>query len=193
MIVREYLAGIRERLAAGNISDPSIESELLLRQALGVSTVELYLLYDDDLAPTCRRDAETLIQRRLAGEPLAYIRGRQDFYDLEFYVRPSVLIPRPETEILVEKAIHLADAFASPVIADIGVGSGVIAITLAKHLPQAEIIAIDISPMALDIARLNAGRHSLADRIVFLQGNLMSPLNTQIDILVANLPYVKSD
>jgi release factor glutamine methyltransferase len=116
MIVKEYLAGARERLAEENISDPSIESELLLRQALGVSTVELYLLYDDELAPVHQQAAEELIRRRLAGEPPAYIRGKQDFYGLEFYVRPSVLIPRPETELLVEKAIHLAEDFPSPII-----------------------------------------------------------------------------
>jgi release factor glutamine methyltransferase len=191
MIVKEYLAVARQRLAEENISDPSIESELLLRQALGVNMVELYLLYDDDLAPTHQQAAEELIQRRLTGEPMAYIRGKQDFYGLEFYVRPSVLIPRSETELLVEKAIHLAEPFPSPIIADIGVGSGVIAVTLAKHLPQAEIFAIDISPVALEIARLNAGCHGVADRIVFLHGSLLSPLNKQVDILVANLPYVK--
>jgi release factor glutamine methyltransferase len=192
MIVKEYLARSRERLAGENISDHSIESELLLRQALSVSTIELYLLYDGELTLTQQQTAEELIQRRLSGEPSAYIRGEQDFYGLEFYVRPSVLIPRPETELIVEKAIHLAEAFSSPIIADIGVGSGVIAVTLAKYLPLAEIFAIDISRRALDIARLNAERHGLANRIVFLHGSFFSPLTATFDILVANLPYVKS-
>jgi release factor glutamine methyltransferase len=193
MTVKEYLAGARERLAAANIPEPSIESELLLRHALGVSTVELYLLYDDELTPAYREAADALIERRLAGEPAAYILGKQDFYGMEFYVRPSVLIPRPETELLVEKAMRLAEAYASPVIADIGVGSGAIAVVLAKHLPHAVIFAADISPVALDIARLNAGRYNLGDRIVFLESDLLASLPEPVDILVANLPYVKSN
>jgi len=128
----------------------------------------------------------------LAGTPSAYITGKREFYGLTFYVNESVLIPRPETELLVAQVLTMAGNHPNPIIADIGTGSGAIAITIARHLPQAIIYAVDISPAALATAQHNAHHHAVANAITFLQGNLLSPLPKAVDIIAANLPYVKS-
>lgn len=137
-----------------------------------------------------------LIERRAAGEPLQYITGHQEFYGLDFRVTPAVLIPRPETEILVERTIKLMnDSMPSPLIVDVGTGSGCIAVILAVNVPQARVIAIDLSAAALEVARINAERHGANDRIEFLQGDLVEPLKTHhlensVDVLASNPPYV---
>lgn len=133
----------------------------------------------------------SLIQRRAAGEPVQYIVGETEFYGLPFRVTRDVLIPRPETEHLVEKAIQLAQQFERPRIVDVGTGSGAIAVALAHNLPQAEIAAIDISPRAIDIAQENASRNGVANRIRCLYGDLLAPVaSEQFDIVVSNPPYV---
>jgi len=130
-----------------------------------------------------------LIQRRLTGEPIQYIIGETEFYGLAFRVTPEVLIPRPETEHLVEKVIELAASFPSPRIVDIGTGSGAIAVALSHHLPKAGLTAIDLSESALTIARENAERNAVI--IYFLQGDLLNPVaGEQFDIVVSNPPYV---
>jgi release factor glutamine methyltransferase len=132
-----------------------------------------------------------LIEQRLNGEPIQYILGETEFYGLPFHVTRDVLIPRPETEHLVEKVIELAALFAGPRIVDVGTGSGVIAIALAHHLPQASITAIDLSASALTIARENAKPNGVTHRIRFLQGDLLAPIaDEQFEIVVSNPPYV---
>jgi release factor glutamine methyltransferase len=170
---------------------PSLESELLLRQALKLSRVELYLDFDLKLSPQQETAFWGLVKRRLAGEPTAYISGHREFYGLDFAVTPSVLIPRPETELLVEKAINLARSYSLPTIADIGSGCGAIAISLALKLPRAKIYATDISASALKVARANCLKHSVTNRVSFLQGNMLEPLPRPVDLIVSNLPYVK--
>jgi len=134
---------------------------------------------------------EDAVDRLLAGEPLAYITGRQAFFGLDFHVDPCVLIPRPETELLVEHAISwLKTHPESKNIVDIGTGSGVIAITLAHHFPHLEITAIDISPDALEVARINAAFYNVNQQIEFIQGNLLEGITYRFDLILANLPYI---
>jgi len=134
-----------------------------------------------------------LVERRLLGEPIQYILGETEFYGLPFLVTPGVLIPRPETEHLVEKALEVATQFMAPRIVDLGAGSGAIAVTLAHKLPHAQITAIDLSFAALAVARENAERNGVSSRIRFLCGNLLAPVaEERFEIVVSNPPYVPS-
>jgi len=132
-----------------------------------------------------------LVDRRLVGEPIQYITGEAEFYGLPFHVTRDVLIPRPETEHLVEKALALAANFARPHVVDVGTGSGAIAVALAHKLPAAQITAIDLSAPALSVARENAGQNNVASRIRFLEGDLLRPVaEDRFEIVVSNPPYV---
>ena len=190
MTLKQALNRARGILAAHNIEDARLESELLLRHTLKISRVQLYLDADRDLSPTQQQTFWHLIKRRLDGEPTTYITGHREFYGLDFYVSPDVLIPRPESELLVEKALDLARNQPLSTIAEIGTGCGAIAISLALKLPQAKIYATDISAPALKIARFNCQRHQVANRICLLHGDMLDPLPEPADLIVANLPYV---
>ena len=132
-----------------------------------------------------------LIERRLGGEPIQYITGETEFYGLPFHVDRNVLIPRPETEHLVERVLALAENFERPRIVDVGTGSGAIAVALAHKLPAAQVTAVDVSKSALAVARGNAERNRVADRIRFLEGDLLGPVaGEQFDFVVSNPPYV---
>lgn len=133
-----------------------------------------------------------LIQRRIEHEPTAYITGHKEFFGIDFKVSPSTLIPRPDTELLVETAIELANiAFPqSCLIADVGTGCGAIAIALALHFPQAKIYATDISAAALELAKSNCRKHRVSNRVRLLQGDLLEPLPEPVQLIVANLPYI---
>ena len=190
MSLRQALKEAKRILAANDIPDAALESELLLRHLLGISRVQLYLDLDDPLAREQEEAYRRLVEHRTAGQPSAYITGRREFYGLEFTVDSRVLIPRPESELLVEEAIRLARNYDNPIIADIGTGSGAIAICLAVALPQAVIYASDISTAALEVAAANCRRHGVAGRVQLLTGDLLTPLPQPVDIIVANLPYV---
>ncbi len=135
-----------------------------------------------------------LVNRRCSHEPVAYLVGHKEFFGLDFAVTPAVLVPRPETELLVELALeHVADRNKSLWIADVGTGSGVLAISLAVHLPRARVVATDISAQALQLARHNAHRHGVSDRVMFVQTDLLSPLQASFDLVLANPPYLCKD
>jgi release factor glutamine methyltransferase len=181
------------------VADPHLrdqaarDAELLLLHALQVTRVTLLAHPDRELTPGEQAVYEDTITRRLRHEPIQYITGQQEFYGLLLNVTPAVLIPRPETEHLVEAVLKLLPTNRPLKIADIGTGSGAIAIALAVHLPNAEIVALDISTEALAIAAANAREHDLADRIRFLQSDLLSALNDEaeaFDAVVSNPPYV---
>ena len=215
--LRAAARAARDRLLAARVAqdevEAEIEAEVLLRHAIdpeqGVSKAYLYARYEDDIATEVAERYAEAIGRRLSREPTAYITGRREFYGLDFLVTPDVLIPRPETEQLVETAIKLAQALepARPTrasgravrrparlrIADIGTGSGAIAVALAKALPQAEIYATDVSRAALAVAQGNARRHGVERRIAFCVGHMLTPLHDYVDLIVANLPYVTTD
>jgi len=189
--IKQALSRAREILVANNIEDPSLESELLLRHALKISQVQLYLGLEHELSPEQDKKFWHLIERRLNHEPTAYITGHRQFYGLDFYVDPSVLIPRPESELLVEKALKLAQNQAVSTIAEVGTGCGAIAISLALSLPQAKIYATDISAAALKVALFNCQKHGVMNRIRLLEGDMLDPLPEAVDLIVANLPYVR--
>ncbi len=192
MALKETLRSARILLNDRQIEDASLESELLLRQALGISRVELYTNLDITLDSRQEEVFWNMVSRRIEGEPLSYITGHREFYGLDFIVTPDVLIPRPETELLVEKALAVAGDYNAPVIADIGTGSGCIAVSLAVNLPHAQIFASDISRRALKIAYANCRKQGVQDNIDLVHGDLVRPLAGRFDIIVANLPYVKS-
>jgi len=189
--LKQALSRAREILVANSIEDAPLECELLLRHVLKISRVQLYLGLDQELSPEQEETFWRLIKRRLSHEPTAYIVGHREFYGLDFYVDSSVLIPRPETELLVEKAITLGQKHTVFTIADVGTGCGAIAITLALNLPRAKIYATDISALALKAAQINCQKHGVANRICLLQGDMLDPLPEPVDLIIANLPYVR--
>jgi release factor glutamine methyltransferase len=168
---------------------------VLRKNAPGPNLAWLIAHDGEPLAPDAADTFCDLVERRLFGEPMQYIVGEAEFYGLSFHVNRDVLIPRPETEHLVEKAIALASEFARPRIVDVGAGSGAIAVALTHALPFAHVTATDISAAALAVAKSNAARNGVADRVRFLEGDLLEPVaGEQFDIVVSNPPYVpKSD
>lgn len=191
-LVSECVLDAAEKLADGiDPLRPLADAELLLTHLAGKNRAWLLAYWHDELVPDCSEAYRALIDRRLAGEPIQYILGVTEFYGLPIRVNPAVLIPRPETEHLVEEALKRAANFAHPRVVDIGTGSGCIAVALARHLPQAAITAIDISANALALARENANLNAVSDRIRFLEGDLMTPVAGEtFDIIVSNPPYV---
>ncbi len=201
MTFRQALDRARDSLARSpNIDNPSLVAEILLRHVLQISRVQLYLDLNHELSLEKEKELQQVIDRQLRGEPVAYITRHREFYGLDFYVDPRVLIPRPESELLVEQALVYIQNNPAALIADIGTGSGAIAISLAVNLfrssrssspPQARIYAIDISPQALEVARLNCQKHDVVEKIKLLQGDLLKPLPEPVDLIIANLPYVQ--
>jgi len=189
MIVEQALEHARRALAGGD--EAYLESQLLLMQALGIDRVQLYTSLEYELTRGEEAALRGLLERRLGGEPMAYIRGRREFCGRDFRVCPGVLIPRPESELLVEQAIEIARSRPVTAIADIGTGAGCVAISLALALPEVIIYASDISPDALAVAESNCRRHGVIDRVRLLEGDLLSPLPGAVDIIAANLPYVR--
>lgn len=169
------------------------DAETLLLHLIGKNRAWLLAHLDDEFGGCKSIGYAQLIDRRLAGEPIQYITGECEFYGLPFCVNHDVLIPRPETEHLIEKVLELAVGFERPRIVDVGTGSGAIAIALAHHLPAAQITATDLSAAALQVARGNAERNSVAGRIRFLEGDLLTPvMGEKFDFVVSNPPYVAS-
>ncbi len=182
---RHYLAGL-------GLEEAALEAEVLLMHQAGISRAYLYS-HREDAAPVEFGVAyQTLLDRRAAREPLAYITGTREFFGLEFRVDRRVLIPRPETEMLVEECLGQLgqDSRPFPILADIGTGSGAIAVALAHHLPGARVYATDISAEAIDVASINCARHGVRERVTLVEGNLLEALPEPVDVILANLPYV---
>ena len=184
------------RLAATGCATPRLDAELLLMEVLGWSREDLYRSPETALDASETERAEALVARRERGEPVAYLIGRREFWSLDFSVTPDVLIPRPETEHLVEAVVDFLESRAgSQRILDLGTGSGAIAVCVAKECPRAEVWATDVSAVALEVARENARRHGVGHRIRWLQGDLFTPLRGSagsFDALVSNPPYIPS-
>ena len=191
MTIKQALHKATETLTLNRFEEAALEAELLLRHLLGIGRAELHIRLEDSLSPEQTAELDRLIRRRLSHEPIAYITGHKEFFGLDFRVSADTFIPRPETELLVEKALELAGNRTSPIqaIADVGTGCGAIAIALAVHLPQVEVYAVDISTAALEVATLNCERHRVTGRVHLLQGDLLQPI-TGLDLILANLPYV---
>ena len=192
MTVRSWLEQGESRLRAGPHPERAQhDAEMLLRHLLGWDRAYLLTHPLEVLSAAGAVRYYALIDRRLNGEPIQYITGETEFYGLPFRVTRDVLIPRPETEHLVEKVIELAGGFAGPRIVDVGTGSGAIAVALTANLPQATIAATDISAAALNVARANAERNGVARRVRFLEGAWLTPVEKELfEIVVSNPPYV---
>jgi release factor glutamine methyltransferase len=182
-------------LTLAGADSPRLTAEVLLAHVLRVTRTQL-LSRPERLVPQPRlAEYQTLVVRAAAGEPLAYLAGHREFYGLDFLVDSRVLIPRPETELLVDLALSHPHTHTPTHILDVGTGSGCIAVALAVHLPSAHITAIDISEAALTLARQNAQRHGVAERIDFVQSDLLSDFGlgtSDFGLLTANLPYIPS-
>lgn len=192
MTLAQALSVASRMLSSGGIENAPLVCELLLRHVLKISKVQLYLDLDQILTLEQEEAFRQLVQRSLNGEPVAYITAHREFYGLDFYVDPRVLVPRPESELLVDMALDTAKRHDISSIADIGTGCGAIAISLALNLPKANIYATDISTSALDVAIINRQKYRLEKRIRFLQGDLLEPLPESVDLIIANLPYVRN-
>lgn len=196
MTLREALQQGAGQLRAANVPSPVLAAELLLLHVLEVDRAWLYAHAADALESASARRFLELISRRAAGTPTQYLIGRQEFWGLDLEVTPDVLIPRPETEHVVEVALARLGQGRSRAplqIADVGTGSGCLALALASELPRARVFASDVSPRALAVARRNAARHGLAARIAFVQANLLAAFRPgSLDLIVSNPPYVAS-
>lgn len=175
---------------------PRLDAETLLAETLGCQRIELYTTFDSVPGDQVRTAFRQLVRRRAEGMPVAYLVGRREFYSLSFRVTPDVLIPRPETELLVVALLDLArkrPADREITVCDVGTGSGIIAVCAAKHLPAARVTAIDVSPAALEVARTNAAEHGVEDRIELVESDLFAavPAERRFDFIVSNPPYVR--
>lgn len=192
--IAETLKLASKQLREASVANDLLDAQTLLAEALGKDRTYLIVNFNEQLSDELLAAYQSLIARRASGEPLQYITGHQQFFGLEFEVTPAVLIPRPETELIVEEVIRLVDVhkIAKPVIVDVGTGSGCIAIALARELEDAKVTAVDISETALEIARRNAAKHELADRVRFVNSDLLAafPEIQFADFILSNPPYV---
>lgn len=193
MTIGEALHKASKTLAAHLFEEASLEAEILLMHVLSVDRAKFYTLLGEELSEGDAEVLAQLVNRRLTNEPVAYIVGHREFFGYDFHVASGVLIPRPESELLVEETLDFVRGHfpeEDPIIAEIGTGSGAIAISLALLLPKAKIYATDISAGALEIARVNCERHRVQDRVHLLEGDVLAPLPEPVDIIIANLPYI---
>jgi release factor glutamine methyltransferase len=174
---------------------PRLDAEVLLGFTVGCPRIQLYTRFDEPAGDQVRATYRELVKQRVEGCPVAYLVGYKEFYNLRFAVSPAVLIPRPETELLVLEAIRLAKTLPQARIVEIGTGSGAVAVTLAKHLPQLQITSTDVSGAALALAQRNAKTHGVAERIRFLEGDLFAalPAGEKFDLIVSNPPYIATE
>ena len=202
MRLRNSWLRARDGLAARGVEEPVLEAEVLHRQALDIDRAEFYAGLNEQLSAEQREAVDELLRQRQQGDPLAYVVGRREFYGLEFEVGPAVLIPRQETELLVDKALEMTGAAGrsqgadthvqGPLVVDVGTGSGAVAIAIAVHLPRATILATDKSREALHIADANRHRHGVSDRVHLVQEDLLRGFLGMADVIVSNPPYLRT-
>jgi release factor glutamine methyltransferase len=193
--IKQALASAVERLVSTDVGSPRPNAETLLMFVLGVNRAYLYAHPERELTAEEQAGYDEVIAQRSTGMPSQYITGHQEFWALDFVVSPAVLIPRPETEHLVETVLELTRGISAPRIVDVGTGSGCIALALAHELKGAEVYAVDLSAEALEVACANAARLQLDSRVEFLQSNVLDALAAihSFDIVVSNPPYVGKD
>jgi release factor glutamine methyltransferase len=172
---------------------PSLDSEVLLAHALGCKRIELYTRHDEVAADEARQKFRDLIRQRVEGCPVAYLVGRKEFFSLELEVSRAVLIPRPDTECVVDECLRLAKTLPAPEVLDVGTGSGCLAVAVARQHKAARVTAVDVSPDALAVAARNAARHGVAERIRFLESDVYAALGPEerFDFILSNPPYIR--
>jgi len=200
--IGRLLAWTIDYLGRHGAENPRLDAEVLLAAARGCRRIDLYTAYGEEASEAVRTAFREMVRRRADGTPVAYLVGHKEFYSLEFDVTPDVLIPRPETELLVvalldHAKMHVTDGGPADLpldIVDVGTGSGVLAVCAAKYVSGARIVAIDLSTAALAVARRNAEKHGAADRVQFIESNLFAnvPADAQFDVVVSNPPYVST-
>jgi release factor glutamine methyltransferase len=193
--VGRLLAWTTDWLSRRGSEFPRLDAEVLLAHVRGCPRIALYTSYGEVVGEEQRGRFRELVQRRGDGEPVAYLTGVREFFSIPFRVTPDVLVPRPETEMLVVRGLDLCRPIAAPRIADVGTGSGAVAVALATHLPAATVVAIDRSAAALRIARGNVAARGLEDRVTCVEGDLFGGLEADecFDLIVSNPPYVRED
>ena len=197
MKLREAWARSRRQLERASIPDADIEAQVLLRNTLSIDRATFHASPDRELSDEDEEAFERTVQRRIEGEPLSYITGHREFYGLDFVVTPDVLVPRQETEFLVEAVLEYARSRGGDedtlTIADIGTGSGCIAVAVGHHLPNAAVYATDVSHKALGVAAGNVRRHGLEGRVHLRHSDLFEALEGPVDVVVSNPPYLRDD
>lgn len=190
----ETIAGATRYLDESGVASPRVDSEILLGYLLGLSRAELYARYDRSLAGREKRDYMLLLKRRRGGQPLQYITGEAGFMGMSLEVRPGVFIPRPETEVLVERALEVIPEEGD--VLDVGTGCGNIAVSIAAVRPDVRITAVDSDPVAIELCRRNASLHGVADRLEAITGDIYGALCSRagngFDVIVSNPPYIPS-
>lgn len=191
MTIVEVLKLSADYLQKHGCDSARLDAELLLAHTLDVRRLDLYLKFDHPMSEAELAPYRALVARRAKGEPVAYLVGHKEFMGLDFEVTPDVLVPNPDTEVLVQRAVAIAREADRPLrVADVGTGSGCIGIAIAHYAPATEVWASDISPEALAVAARNVARHQLTERVHLERGDLMEPLAGEFDLVCANLPYV---
>ncbi|SHJ85534.1 peptide chain release factor N(5)-glutamine methyltransferase [Tepidibacter formicigenes] len=194
MNIRQIMMNSIKELSSS--ATPKLDVELILCKVLDVDRLYLHINLDEDITKEQETEFYCLLNQRKEGRPIAYILGHREFMGLDFFVKEGVLIPRPDTEILIEEVINLSKSIKSPLIVDIGTGSGAISVSLAKYIKDAKVYSLDISDTALEVGKINAKNNNVEDRITFLKSDLFSSvenLNSKFDIVVSNPPYIKKD
>lgn len=194
MTIHDLVQGARNRFLNAGISASlaTLDAEVLARQVLGWDRARFVADRNERASSAFLLRYEPLVARRERREPVSYIIGTREFWGLPFEVGPDVLIPRPETEFIVEETLAAIGPNAAPRIVDVGTGSGCIAIALACEIPGATVVATDLSSHALDVARRNASRHSVSDRVTFVETSFLDGIDGNVDVIVSNPPYVPS-
>jgi release factor glutamine methyltransferase len=177
------------------LESPRLDAQILLAHTLGCDRIHIYTRFDEPVRDDCRAAFRDLVRRRVDGCPVAYLVGRKEFYKLVFEVTPAVLIPRPATESLVMRTLEIIGPLTAPRVLDIGTGSGCIAVSIAKQHAAASVVATDVSDEALVVARRNAERHGVAERITFLASDLYAnlPASGPFDVIATNPPYIQTN
>jgi len=191
--ILRLLTWTTDYLKSHRSESPRLDAEVLLAHARGCERIMLYAAFDQVVEEATRAKFRELVKRRAEGVPVAYLVGKREFYSLSFRVTPDVLIPRPETEFVVVAALDvLKETSNQPLVADVGTGSGAIAVAIARHAPHAKVLATDISSAALAVAKENAAAHQVAERIEFVQGDLLVPLpaKPRFAVIASNPPYI---
>jgi release factor glutamine methyltransferase len=182
----------RGHFESKGIEPPRLDAEVILAHALGLQRVMLYAKFDQPLGAEELAKIRGLVARRARGEPIAYLTGEKEIWSMSLEVTPDVLIPRPDTETLIELCIERLKSAEAPRILDVGTGTGCIALALAKELPRAKVTAVDVSPKALAVAAKNRAKHGLDERVELVESDLLAAVRGPFDLIAANLPYVAS-